>query len=127
MQHFRRMDPTLRIAWCVLLCGGMIAAGGLLRAQGADPIARLGPEAWFVVAGVLVTVGVNLEQLRRVRSDVKDLKHEGEEKHTDNSHRLDKLDRRLDGVEQTLTFLRGRRRSDRELDQFGQQNAEGRT
>lgn len=110
MKHYRPMDLTLRLAWLGLCCCSILTSAELLRAQGStDQIMRLGPEAWFVVAGVLVTVGINLEQLRRVRSDVRELKTQGDDKHKDNSRRLDKLDDRLDGVEQTLTVLRGRR------------------
>ncbi len=53
----------------------MTVLGGVAYAQGGTPpVVELGKDVWIVVAGGLVTVGINLQQLRQTRVDIKDLK-----------------------------------------------------
>jgi hypothetical protein len=71
------MPPRLySFAFRLLLM--MYAISGLGLAQGVQPAVigpdgtlRLGPEVWLVILGAAVTIGINLQQLRSLRSDVK--------------------------------------------------------
>lgn len=113
-QFGRRVGAGLVIAVFTAFCSLWHVA--VLYAQSVTPPpypsdpTHYGPEVWFVIAGVLVTVGINLEQLRRVRSDVQDLR---KEERTQNLA-LQSMDHRLQAIEDTLAFLKTRRRSDRE-------------
>jgi hypothetical protein len=133
------MDGTLRVAFLIVLAGAILTVQAYLRAQGAPdltPTVRFGNDVWIVVAGGLVTVGINLEQLRRVRADQKTavttfkeqngkfeaLRSEFTANVTEMKLAVQRqelkaagVDDKLKSIEQLLTFLTHRRRADRAL------------
>jgi hypothetical protein len=118
-----KTDFTLKVAF-TLVGVALISTIKAIAQAPADPMVRLGPDVWFIIAGGLVTVGINLEQLRRVRADMREVKSTNEkaqtrvdERHEENLKRFDEaqrehtktfqiVDRRLGRVEDTLDFLR---------------------
>jgi type VI protein secretion system component VasK len=105
---------ALRVAIVIVGIGIVSALRAVAQTPPAgDPMVRLGPDVWFVIAGVLVTVGINLEQLRRVRSDMRDVKTAREkdearidERHEENRSNFKHIDRRLVRIEATLRVRR---------------------
>lgn len=131
MSKTLRRRIRLTIAFTLALAGVVLATVSIGASyQGsADPRPSLPLEAWLVLSGALVTAGVNLEQLRRVRVDMKEVKAQNErdedqhrkeigklndqrnQEHEQNRETLNRLDRRLEHIEIEMAFIN--RREDR--------------
>lgn len=135
-----KMDLTLRLAFLMVLVGALLTVQAFLHAQTPPtefaPTVRFGNDVWIVIAGGLVTVGINLEQLRRVRADQKTAVATFKEQNGkfeilrdefhENVTRMElavqrqelkavEVDTKLTDIEELLTFLKHRRRDDRAL------------
>lgn len=66
------MMRPYRIAFVVVICVVLIAIGEIVHTQASGLSSfQIPPEMWALLGGLCVTVGINLEQLRRVRLDSK--------------------------------------------------------
>ncbi len=108
------MNGRLLAWWSAVIVLVLASASAIVSAQASTETIHLSPEVWILVASVLVTVGVNLEQLRRMRVDVKDIKEGTDERHLENRRVLDVLGRKMDRFEVELRYLRREHREDQE-------------
>ncbi len=107
------MVKTMLTARTVIVATIILAVGELIRAQTPAPGAtylQLGPEAWAVIVGAAVTVGINLEQLRRVRADAKEVKSQLITNTLNNEDWKIRVGLRLQHIEDSLVFLKGHQR-----------------
>lgn len=76
MKLLKKSDWQMRLAWLLVLIGGVNIARVLAQAQAKDiePVVRLGSDVWIMIGAGLVTVGINLQQLRQTRADVREIK-----------------------------------------------------
>lgn len=125
-----RPPRGVRLPPYLLVLGLIVLHVGALMAEGGTPSIQLqlSPEVWILVAGLLLTIGATMEQLRRmrldvhsirgdvvkltteIRNDVKSVAEETDRRHEANVTQLTSIDRRLERVETTLTFIDPRAR-----------------
>lgn len=104
-KHMVRLSVVFLVV--VILTALAAYAQGVPPAQAASPdgVVKLPPEAWFVLIGAAVSVGVNLGLLYSLRSDVKDLKT-SMAKMPDEYVRRDYWKERIEGIEEDLRETR---------------------
>lgn len=74
MKLLKGSDWQMRLAWLLVLIGGVNIARVLAQAKDIEPVVRLGNDVWIMVGAGLITVGINLQQLRQTRADVREIK-----------------------------------------------------
>lgn len=91
----------------------IIALAETGKAQGAQNFPNPSPEMWIAISGALITLGGNLAVIRRLFSDVKELR---------DGHKTMSTD--LTSIKADMKYLVKRRRNDR-VDRSGEGYEEG--
>lgn len=106
---------AVRIGKLSILFALVLAGGEAARTQTANPsqVYVLPTEFWLVVAGACITIGIQMGQLARVRSDSVEISEKVEKKRQEDDVFKGTVNVALAEIRKDLKYLRRRRRGDR--------------
>jgi hypothetical protein len=111
----------MRLGTVAIIFALVLAGGEAIHTQAANPavVYTLPTEFWLVVAGACITIGVQMGQLARVRTDSSSIAGKVAKKTEDDNKFQLAMHVALAEIRRDLRYLRGRRRDDRHDDNEG--------